>query len=172
MKKILMLGFLQLMCLGVKGQELMMIGEHYRIPEFYGNVFDSDYVEYPAKGVKIMLQKSYNKVTGDSIKVVRFQDKLMLRYAGYLDWDELDAIIKGIDYIRFNKLFQKMPNNNRSIIYSKNGMAFGLWYSKTKPTEWNTFIIFDFRYPESLVYLSHDDFSNISEHLKKILKSH
>lgn len=149
-------------------QDLMLVGEHYRLPAMTGDIFDSEYIDYGSKNLKIMLQKNINITNNDTIISIRFQDKLN-RFVSFLDYDEVDNVIKGIDYIRFQKIYKKSKTTTRSIIYTRNGMAFGMTYSINKPNDWETFILFDWRKPDPF-YLVIDDFSNISESLKKIRK--
>jgi hypothetical protein len=167
MKKIFFISTLLFLCtIKVKSQELILTGEHYRLPEMPGDIFDSEYTEYSNKGIKISIQKNINITTRDTMVFVRFQDK-MNRYIGFLDYEEIDNIIRAIDYIRFNKIFVKAPKNSRSMVYTRNAMAFGMAYYTNKANQWDTFVLFDWRKPDP-VYLTTDDFSNISETLKKI----
>jgi heme oxygenase len=68
---------------------------------------------------------------------------------------EIDDIIRAIDHIRFNKIFVKAPKNSRSMVYTRNAMAFGMAYYTNKANQWDTFVLFDFLYLLPPSFLAH-----------------
>ncbi|CAN1552034.1 hypothetical protein MCERE19_02206 [Spirosomataceae bacterium] len=168
--KSIVLPFLVFTCFNINGQDLRLQFDNYKISNFPGNTFDRTFYEIEnSPGLRLFVQKTLNITKGDSLLSIMIQDKAF-QYFNFIDYDEIQSVIDGIDYIRSKKMYIKEKNHFKSTVYTRNGMCFGIIYNIYKPDEWSTFVQFDIHKPETLVYMRNSEFSSLSENLKKVLK--